>query len=73
MSVRKLNGTQTLGGKFWWETVYRNHDWKVQHHKTNFWLVGLKPYRLLDPNDHLVASSDNEDEMKEYLDNLMRH
>ncbi|WP_320046448.1 hypothetical protein [uncultured Ilyobacter sp.] len=71
MSLEKLTGTRTLGGHFRWETTHEEKDWKIQHHKTT--KAGLKPYRLLDPHNHLMAAADTEEEIKEYLNQLMVH
>lgn len=73
MSVRKLDGTPTLGGNFWWKTTYTEKEFKIQHHKTKFMLVGIKPYRLLDPDDHLIATADTEEEIRLYLDKIILH
>jgi len=73
MSVEKLTGTRTLGGYFKWETTYKKSKWKVQHHKPQFLWTDTKPYRLLDPHNRLMASADTEEEIKEYLDHLIKH
>lgn len=69
MSLTKINGTQTLGGYFRWEIVYEEKHWKIQHHVTN--KAGLQPYRLLDPHNHLMASADTEEEIREYLNEMI--
>ena len=73
MSVEKLSGTRTLGGRFKWETTYEENKWKVQHHKTRFLRADMKTYRLLDPRNRLMASADNEEEIREYLHEIMKH
>jgi len=73
MSLYKLSGTPTLGGPFRWDTTYTCEEWRIQHHKTEFLKFGLMHYRLLDPEDHLMASADTEKELKEYLFNLLKH
>jgi len=73
MSLNKFSGTSTLGGYFRWETTYEKNNWKIQHHKKKKIRAGLKPYRLLDPRERLMASADSEKELKEYLDNLLKH
>ena len=73
MSVDKLTGTRTLGGHFRWETTYEENRWKVQCHKSIFLRAGLKSYRRLDPRNRLMASSDTEEEIKEYLDQIIKH
>jgi hypothetical protein len=71
MSLEKLTGARTLGGHFRWETTYEENDWKIQHHKTK--KAGSKSYRLLNPDNRLMASSDTEEETKEYLNELIHH
>ena len=73
MSLNRLEGTSTFGGHYWWETTSTYGEWKIQHHKTHLSRSELKPYRLLDPDDRLIASADSEVELKEYLDNLLKH
>ena len=70
--MRKLLGLKTLGGHVCWEDTYTNGRWRIQHHLADFFGIGLKPYRLLDPDDCLMASSDNEMELRIYLDHLMK-
>jgi len=72
MSLEKLNGNLTFGGRLLWETTYTEEDWKIQHHRTNF-LNKNKAYRLLDPKNHLIASADSEKELIEYLDHMVKH
>ena len=71
MSLEKSYGAPTYGGHFWWDTTYTYGKWKIQHHKSHLFKSGFKPYRLLDPDDRLIASADSEKELKEYLDDLM--
>jgi len=66
-------GARTLGGHYRWETTYEEKKWKVQHHKPSFFKIDSKPYRLLDPHNHILASADTEEEIKEYLGNLLKH
>ena len=73
MPLDKHMGTRTLGGHYRWETTYEENKWKVQHHKPGFFKLTSKPYRLLDPHNHLLASADTEEEIKEYLDQLIKH
>lgn len=70
MSLEKRTGTRTLGGHFRWETTYEENKWKVQHHLAPL-KDNLKSYRLLDPHNHLMASADTEEEIKEYLNEIM--
>ena len=72
MSLHRLYGTPTLGVHLWWDTTYTYGGWRIQHHKIKFG-IGLKPYRLLDPYNRLIASADSEKELKEYLDNLLNY
>lgn len=73
MSVDKFSGTSTLGGHFRWETIHEENNWKVQHHKKKFLRAGSKPYRLLDPRERLMASADTEEEIIEYLNQIIKH
>lgn len=73
MSLVKHMGPRTLGGHHRWETIYEEKNWKVQHHKMEYFMMAEKPYRLLDPHDHLLASGDTEEEVKNYLDHLLKH
>ena len=73
MSVEKLTGTRTLGGHFKWDTTYEENKWEVQHHKTRFLTRDTRSYRLLDPHNRLMASADTEEEIKEYLHQVMKH
>lgn len=72
MSLEKMNGNLAFGGRFLWETTYTEDDWRVQHHRTSF-LHRDKPYRLLDPENHLIASADNEKELIDYLNHIMEN
>lgn len=69
--MRKLPGLKTFGGHHYWDDTYTNGAWRIQHHKYDFWRIGLNSYRLLDPYNCLMASSDNEMELRIYLDHLM--
>lgn len=71
--IKHMKCPHTLGGHRRWETTYEEENWKVQHHKPELFKVAPKPYRLLDPHDHLMASADTEEELKEYLHGLIIH
>lgn len=73
MSLNRLDGTSTFGGDYWWETTFTCKEWKIQHHKTHLSMSELKPYRLLNPDNLLIASADTEKELKEYLDNILNY
>ncbi len=72
MAVRRLFGTATADlGWFWVDCVHHN-GWRIQYNKKLDTTGVLKPYRLLDPQGHLWASSDNFKEMVEELPELVR-
>lgn len=73
MSLEKRTGNITLGGHFRWETTFEENKWRVQHHKKTLFKRGLKSYRLLDPRNRLMASADTEEEIREYLNQVMKH
>jgi len=73
MSLYRLDGNQRPEEYCWWEIIYTYKEWKIQHHKTHLSRSELKPYRLLDPENRLIISADSEKEIKEYLDNLLKH
>jgi len=73
MSLHRLYGTPTLGGHLWWDTTYTYGGWRIQHHKTENFRIGLKAYRLLDPYNCLIASADSEIELREYLNHLLKY
>lgn len=58
MAVRELFKTGTLGGYVFWENVGEFDGWRIQYNKTLDKFGPLKPYRLLDPNNMLIASAD---------------
>ena len=71
--IKHMMCPRTLGGRYRWETIYEENNWKVQFHKPVFFKIAPKPYRLLDPHNHLMASADTEKELKEYLHRLIKH
>lgn len=73
MSLEKLYGNRTFGGRFLWETTYAENEWKIQHHKSRILSRDSKPYRLLDPENHLIAAADSEKELIDYLDHIIEH
>ena len=73
MSLYRFDGNPTYGGHYWWDTTYTYGKWEIQHHKTHLLMSESKPYRLLDPDNRLIASADSEKELIEYLDNLLKH
>lgn len=72
MPVRVLPGPKIVGGHIYWETKLKINGWKIQYHEIDFFELGLKQYRLLDPDDHLIALAYNRKELEEYLDTLMK-
>ena len=73
MPLYHLDKNQTPEVYCWWEIIYTYNDWKIQHHKTHLLKSELKPYRLLNPENRLIVSADSEQELKEYLDGLLKH
>ena len=71
MSVRKLGKSKTGGGSVFWTDKYEYHGWRIQYNKTLDNLSPLKPYRLLDSRDRLMASGDSEEDLVETLPVLM--
>lgn len=73
MTLDKVFETQKFVSHFFWDDTYTYGEWKIQHHKTNFFNSKVKPYRLLDPDDNLITSADSEKELKKYLNNLLKN
>lgn len=71
MSIRKLLKTPTLGGKVFWTDKYEYQGWRIQYNSTLDSIAPLKPYRLLNPSDHLVASADSVEELVEALSDFI--
>lgn len=71
MSIRRLFGTQTLGGHVFWTLIAEHHGWRVQYNRTLDVASPLKPYRLISPDDLLWASSDTAEEMCAALPELI--
>ena len=67
MSIRRLPGTPTAGGLAFWTDVANEKGWRIQYNKTLDSVSPLKPYRLLDPQDHLWASADQLEELAQAL------
>ena len=72
MPKRDLFKTPTLGGKVFWSNQHEYKNWKVQYNKTLDSLSPLKPYRLLDPKDRLIASADSKEELLEALPEMIK-
>lgn len=71
MAIRKLYGTGTAGGHVFWTDVAESRGWRVQYNRTLDSLSPLKPFRLLDPRDHLWASADSAEELADALPSLI--
>jgi len=59
MSIRKLYKTPTAGGLVFWEDLAEINGWRIQYNKTLDHISPLKPYRLLDNSNYLIASADS--------------
>lgn len=70
MPVRKLFKTPTLGGAVFWADIAKHEGWRIQYNQTLDSLSPLKPYRLLDPDDYLIASADEAVELQEAIGEL---
>lgn len=72
MPKRDLFKTPTLGGKVFWSNQHEYKNWKIQYNKTLDSLSPLKPYRLLDSKDRLIASADSKEELLEALPEMIK-
>ena len=70
MTVRKLFKTPTLGGLIFWTDIAVHEGWRIQYNSTLDSCSPLKPYRLLDPDDYLIASADKASELQDALEDL---
>ena len=71
MSIRKGPNTPTLGGKVFWTDKHEYQGWRIQYNSTLDSITPLKPYRLLDPQDRLIASGDSVEELLKALPNFI--
>lgn len=71
MAIRRLYGTQTLGGHVFWTDIAEEGGWRIQYNKTLDAATPLNPYRLISPADVLWASADTAEELMDSLPELM--
>jgi hypothetical protein len=71
MAIRKLYGTATLGGVFFWSDVAAHDGWRVQYNRTLDKASPLNAYRLIDAENQLWASADSASELSEALPALV--
>ncbi len=71
MTIRRLLGTPTVDAGVFWETLPGAGGWKLQFNKTLDRWSPLNPYRLLDPEGYLWASSDSLEELRDGLPGLV--
>lgn len=71
MAIHRLFKTQTLGGKVFWTDKHEYQGWRIQYNSTLDSITPLKPYRILDPRDRLIASGDSVEELVEALPNFI--
>ena len=72
MSKRDLFKTPTLGGKVFWTDEHEYRNWRIQYNKTLDSFSPLKPFRLLDPQDRLIASADKKEELLDALPEIIK-
>lgn len=71
MAIRRLFGTATVDAGVFWEDKVNYKNWRIQYNSTLDNFSPLKPFRLLDPQGSLWASSDTLEEMNEALPGLI--
>lgn len=72
MAIRRFSGFMTAGGRFFWKTLVEHDGWRIQQNNL-LRKVSLKPFRLLDPDGVLWASSDTLEELQRELPALIAH
>ena len=63
MTINRQLKTPTLGGKVFWTDKHEYQGWRIQYNPTLDTITPLKPYRLLNPKDRLIASADSVEEL----------